>query len=104
MTNQSAHIKQCECCGEAFSRPSGTNRISDQRWADRNNCSFRCAFYHATGKGGPKPQGDETQSRAAAACDAHLRALVRYGLRHDGLPGLPANDLLRLAAELGVAA
>jgi hypothetical protein len=100
----SPNVKTCVTCGEPFRRPTGTNRISDVRWHNRDNCSFRCSFYHATGAGGPNPQRDEHKSRAAVACDAHLRALVRYGLKHDGLPGLPANDLLRLAAELGVAA
>lgn len=95
--------KKCDGCGATFTRPTGTNRISDQRWADRRNCSFRCAFYNG-GRGGPKPSYDATYANAKVSCDGLLRALVLYGLRHDGLPGLPANDLLRLASKLGVAA
>lgn len=100
----SPNTKICDGCREKFFRPTGTSRISDQRWADRRNCSVRCAFYHADAKGGPKPSYDATQANAFLACRAHLKALIRYGLKHDGLPGLLANDLLRLAAELGVAA
>jgi hypothetical protein len=96
--------KICDGCGEAFWRPTGHSRISDQRWADRRNCSLRCAFYQETPSGGPNPAYDATLANAYLSCRAHLRALLRYGLRHDGLPGLPANDLLRMAAELGVAA
>lgn len=33
-----------------------------------------------------------------------LRLLVIYGLKNDGLPGMAANDFLRLADEMGVAA
>jgi hypothetical protein len=39
---------------------------------------------------------------ATKSCSAHLDALIRYGWRHDGLPGLSAGQFRALAEDRGV--
>lgn len=37
-----APTKVCACCGARFARPTGTNRISDERWQARRYCTVTC--------------------------------------------------------------
>ncbi len=54
-------------------------------------------------------QPDAEQARPASSdmpeargCQALLRALISYGFRHDGLPGLEAAQFLALAKREGI--
>lgn len=91
--------KDCACCGKTFPRPM---QITNQRWESQRFCSQSCNQYFQ--HHGRRDNSVGMISKEEFACREHLRRLIRYGLRNDGLPGLPANDLLRLASELGVAA
>lgn len=92
--------RDCAGCGVTFPRPE---KASDHDWARRRFCGQRCRL-KAQSLGNKHYPGADANEAAELGSKGLLRALIRYGLRHDGLPGLPANDLLRLAAELGVAA
>jgi len=88
------NTKICERCGVEFHRPKQT---TSYRWDTRRYCNQRCHI--------AKPSDDAPrQSAEEISCGKLLRSLVSYGLRHDGLPGMPAERLLSVAAELGVGA
>jgi len=91
--------KDCDCCGESFPRPIQTTH---KRWSSQRFCSQACNQYFQ--HHGRRDNSVDRVSREEWASRELLRRLVRYGMRHDGLPGLPANDLIHLATELGVAA
>jgi hypothetical protein len=94
-------IKHCHFCGEAYSLKG----VPPSNWSRSRYCGPECrenAFDALRSPGVPKLSPISTDNEVA--CREHLKLLVRYGLRHDGLPGLPGNDLILLAYDLGVAA
>lgn len=97
-----SHKKHCILCGEEYGWERGIKRSVFEK---RRFCSRGCANdWRRLGK--PPILADEVAPFLSIpeASKELLKRLVIYGLRNDGLPGLPANDLLRLAGELEVAA
>jgi len=92
--------KPCITCGAEMARPRGEKRISDRRWQAKLFCSRPCIRPYDRDPDADPAVPVEISARIASR--NLLKALVRYGLRHDGLPGLPAARLLALASELGV--
>ena len=96
-------MKGCEICGGPIAMPS--YRLSQVRLDARKFCSWDCKIAsQGTSRQEAVVEKIPTETEAIEhASRAMLRSLVRYGLRHDGLPGLPAQRLLELARELEVA-
>jgi collagenase-like PrtC family protease len=96
--------KICLACGETILSTQYTDSIAT--WAKRKFCCQTCRFdYNANRKPTKMPAHSPlADDPNVLATYELLKRLIRYGLRNDGLPGLPANDLLRLAREHGIAA
>jgi len=95
-----ASAKVCITCGVTMERPHGAKRISHRRWQAKLFCSRACIRPYDRDPDAEPEIPVEVSARIASR--NLLKALVRYGLRHDGLPGLPAARLLALADQLGV--
>lgn len=95
--------KTCLACGETMLSVQYTDSI--KTWGARKFCSQTCRTdFNAKRIPSRFPARSPLNSADALATRDLLKRLLRYGLRHDGLPGLAANDLIRLAQEHGVAA
>ncbi|WP_420137873.1 hypothetical protein [Sphingomonas sp.] len=42
-------VKICEGCGLQYRRPTGSSRISDDRWSKRRHCSTECGVQAGEG-------------------------------------------------------
>jgi hypothetical protein len=94
--------KICEQCHGRYPRPQGDRRVSEPKWKAQRFCSHRCAHYDRR----PARPSRDTLANIATAHSTNLLldALLSYGWRHNGLPGLSADCFFALAKERGVAA
>lgn len=96
--------KGCVHCDREFTRKPTESNVE---WKQRRYCSARCGL-SAAGKagsiGGMTATVEWQRAAAVTSCENHLRALIRYGQKHDGLPGLSADRFNEIAARLGMAA
>lgn len=92
-------MKTCIQCSSPLVRAPSR---SDREWAAQRFCGATCSAAHFGAAGGTASHVDP--SFDVLATRELLKRLLRYGLRHDGLPGLAAPTLLQLASDMQVAA
>ena len=100
-------VKACECCGLDYRRPTGSSRISDEKWAERRFCSSVCSIQAAGEKRdhanlGPTAVFDNHQLSASLATAALLKRQMAYYDRLVRERGL--TDVWEAAAQVGMAA
>ena len=93
--------KTCAMCPRPIIRPAS---IGEGNWRNRRFCSAACSRLFHNQKIDRASDAPVFQPPEVAASHELLRRLLRYGLRHDGLQGLPAVALMALAQSHGVSA
>jgi len=100
-------VKICEACGADYRRPTGTGRVTDEKWAARKYCSGTCGFSAAGKAHGQNSNGapavfDAKGLQTSIATKALLDRQMDYYRRIASDRGL--NDVWEAAVMLGMAA
>jgi len=116
-SNETARLRErladyCEVTGQAIGtvyRLAGLAPYSGRRLRDGldipvADIAAMDAYMDQNTAASPRKAKIDPVQSAIEGSRSLLVATLRYGLRHDGLPGLPANNLWALAAQYGVAA
>jgi hypothetical protein len=100
-------VKICECCGCDYRRPTGTSRISDERWESRRYCTATCGVTTTGSQTGDINPGalsayDHYRANAAISSQNLLNKIMGVYTRVANERGL--NDVWEAAVTLGMAA
>jgi hypothetical protein len=100
-------VKICEGCEADFRRPTGTAKVSDERWAKRRFCSAHCGLQAAGSHSDHSNPGaaatyDPLRRNAEMGSAALLNRQRRFYIRIAAERGL--NDEWEAAVQLGMAA
>jgi hypothetical protein len=96
-----SYKKICEGCGEEYLRPTGPNRITDERWEARRFCNARCGL-HAAGKSsdgkgaGQKEAGYDMRMGAAVGSNALRERIIAMFARTANANGISLEEAARL--------
>jgi hypothetical protein len=100
-------VKICERCELDFRRPTGTGRISDERWAARRFCSASCGMLGAGMQPGdlnPSAQSAFDPARVAAVISSAALKERLFRVYHRIAAERGLNDEWEAAVVLGMAA
>jgi hypothetical protein len=100
-------VKICECCGCDYRRPTGSSKINDLTWANRQFCSSVCGLRKAGSAINYENPGapavfDRSELSAKLASQTLLDMQMAYYGKVARERGL--NDVWEAAVQLGMAA
>lgn len=97
-------IKVCARCGSGFRRPSGSGRISDDRWTQRQYCSSDCGIEAYSPKLTLGVPSTFDAARVNAETSSKMLLTRQMGLYSRVARERGLNDIWEAAVVLGMAA